>query len=90
MSATCDTFWGSHGCELPEGHDPEQAHPIHECSVPVLNDDGEIIDRDVCSQAQYIDAERIHSRFLTQVPEVWTEWRVLKLPLFRLDEEKVR
>lgn len=87
--STCDTFWGSHGCELRTGHDPEQEHPIHECSIAELDDDGKVTDRWVCSQAQYVDDGHVRMRFLSANDE-WSDWNELALPLFRNDEEKVR
>jgi len=87
---TCDTFWGSHGCELPRGHDSEQDHPIHECSIPEWDEfDAGIGAKEVCSQAQYVDDEKIQTRFTTQEGG-WTDWREIALDLFRNDKEKAR
>jgi hypothetical protein len=44
MTESCNTFWASHGCDLPEGHDSDEAHPIHECvgctQMQVLDEGG--------------------------------------------------
>ncbi len=88
---TCNTFWGSHGCELPRRHDPEQEHPIHECSVETMDDNGVITGRGVCSQAQYVDDERVRTRFTSGgILPGWGAWHEVALPLFRNDEEKAR
>jgi len=86
---TCNTFWGSHGCELPTGHTPDDEHPIHECSVEVMDQDGDIVGRDVCSQAQYVTDQSIRTRYFIDDGR-WTDWSEVALPLFRRDEEKAR
>ena len=88
-SSTCDTYWGSHGCDLPVGHDSEQEHPVHECSIPDYDEEGDVTGKLVCSEAQYVDEETIRNRFRTQ-DGLWTDWQEIKLELFRMDEEKVR
>lgn len=87
---TCNTFWGSHGCELPEGHDPEQEHPVHECSWPEYDDNGQLPERALCSQAQHVTDEYIRLRFNTVDRDTWTKWRTVELQLFRNDEETPR
>lgn len=85
---TCGTFWGSHECDLPAGHDPEQKHPIHECVVHFYGENGSR-KKIVCSQAQYLAKHRIRSRF-TLTDTEWTDWEVAPLRLSRNDKEKAR
>lgn len=85
---TCDTFWGSHGCDLPARHNPEQEHPIHECAVLEYDHDMNST-RGICSQAQYVDGFSIRQRFTTHEGG-WTDWSEVELELFRLDTNPAR
>ena len=81
----CNTFWGSHGCNLPAGHDPDEAHPIHQCEYP----DFEGGDVWLCSQAQWTSPESTQVRHETG--DGWSEWEDYGLPLFGNDDrENVR
>lgn len=45
MKRTCETFWGTHGCDLPAGHDG-----WHECDP---EDCGDRIDKDGCDETGF-------------------------------------
>ena len=82
---TCDTFWGSHGCGLPEGHDPDEEHPIHACLVEEYDDEAwELRGWAICCQAQYVDRDTIRIRR----PKVdgWQGWTERQTSLFGLDD----
>lgn len=87
---TCNTFWGSHGCDLPAGHDPTQEHPIHVCFVRVYGEDGEVVEHDYCQRAQYVTAESSRVSYMQNDEETWSEWHEGFGALFRNDEGKIR
>lgn len=85
----CDTFWGSHGCDLPPNHDPDEEHPVHRCEVPEYDEDGRIERIDFCTEAQYLTKDTIKIRYFGQ--DDWHEWVESPLGLFGLDDrENVR
>lgn len=70
----CDRFWGSHGCDLPEGHRPRH----HECRSTALDVD-DVRQPVICSQMQEIDDKgggRVRFRLLdTNRWSEWSEWK---------------
>lgn len=75
MGPICDTYWGSHGCDLAPGHDGP-----HQCGLS----------GDVCSQARLMPDGTTQVRHLyVDPPRRWGHWYEYG-PLFRMDGGPVR
>lgn len=61
----CNLFWGSHGCDLPEGHEGD-----HTC--------GSRDPEGICSQFRFVHPDSMKGEvrfyYLTD-PRTWGEWK---------------
>lgn len=71
MSNLCNFFWGSHGCELPEGE-----HTVHQCSwvITDMEDEQHV---ELCSEydekADFNNRVRHNSNRYSE-PVEWSNW----------------
>lgn len=90
LMPTCNTYWGSHGCGLEEGHDPEQEHPIHVCQWQAIDEDGQPTGPMLtCTQAQIQDGRTL-ARWEGDEDGTFGPWHDYGISLFRMDGKEVR
>lgn len=85
----CDTFWGSHGCDLPDRHCRDE-QPVHQCGD----------DTDPCDQIRRLPDGRMERRAalyavhdddtVSETDWEWDKWGPTTLELFRMDGKPVR
>jgi len=71
----CDHFWGSHGCDLPPGHELDGTQ-VHECAIMEhIDENAELEVRFVCSEMVVLDETgRCRVRFHYLDSSGWSDW----------------
>ena len=79
----CDTYWGSHGCDLPDRHCADE-QPVHQCGGTT----------DPCRQIRLLPDGVVEQRSaLYAADDVtwrWSPWETTTFELFRMDGKPVR
>lgn len=79
----CDTFWGSHGCSLPDVHNRDE-QPVHQCGLDT-DDEGpcnQVRLRDGVTEVRWVE------RLDPDAGVVWEDWEP-GFTMFRMDGKPV-
>lgn len=69
VRVVCNFFWGSHGCDLDNGH----AGPVHQCRIYWTNED-ESVTIEPCCEYDEASVEEVRIRHYYSTDEGWGSW----------------